>query len=44
MITDRTLVCPNVPGVESLLKRYHIPFMRANVPFTPVSAVPAHHH
>ena len=44
MITDRTLVCPDVPGVESLLQHYQIPFMRANVAFTPVSAVPAHHH
>ena len=44
MITDRTLVCPDVPGVESLLQRYRIPFVRASVAFTPVSAVAAHHH
>ena len=44
MITGRGLVCPDVPGVESLLQHYLIPYRRAQVPFTPVSAVPSHHH
>jgi urease accessory protein len=44
MITERTLVCPDVPCVESLLQHYQIPYTRAHVAFTPVSAVPLHHH
>ncbi|HYM22319.1 MAG TPA: hypothetical protein VEU08_03900, partial [Vicinamibacterales bacterium] len=43
MITDRALVCPDVPGVEQLLQQHHMPYARANAPFTPVAAA-AHHH
>ncbi len=44
MITDRGLVCPEVPGVESLLQHYRIPYVRAHLAFTPAGAVPDHHH
>jgi urease accessory protein UreE len=44
MVTEGALVCPDLPGVESLLQHYRIPYLRADVAFTPVSAVPAHHH
>ena len=44
MITDRTLVCPDLPGVEQLLQQHHMPYSRANGPFTPVAAGSAHHH
>ncbi len=36
MITDRALVCPDVPGVELLLQQQHDPaYARAMLPFTP---------
>ena len=38
MITDRTLVCPDVPGVEMLLQYHRIPYVRAEVAFTPATA------
>lgn len=44
MITDRTIVCPDVPGVEQLLQQLHIPFARATFPFTPATAAAAGHH
>lgn len=44
MITDRTIVCPDVPGVEPLLQQQHIPFTRAMLPFTPATAATSHHH
>ena len=44
MITDRTLVCPDVPGVEPLLQQHHMPYARAIRPFTPVSTVAGHSH
>jgi len=44
MVTDRALVCPDVPGVEQLLQQHHMPYARANAPFTPVAATAAHHH
>ena len=44
MITGRGLLCPDLPGVESLLQHYRIPYTRANLAFTPVGAVPDHHH
>ena len=44
MITDRALVCPDVPGVEQLLEQHRMPFTRATAPFTPVTATAAHHH
>jgi urease accessory protein len=42
MITDRALVCPDVPGVELLLRHHQIPFARSNIAFTPTSAVLDH--
>jgi len=44
MITDRALVCPDVPGVEQLLRQHRMPYVRAIAPFTPVAATAAHQH
>ena len=44
MITDRALVCPDVPGVELLLQQHHMPYARATQPFTPAATVAAHQH
>ena len=44
MITDRSLVCPDVPGVEQLLQQHKMPYTRATLPFTPVTTVAGHHH
>jgi urease accessory protein len=44
MITDRALVCPDVPGVEPLLQQHHMPYVRAMLPFTPAATVAAHQH
>ena len=44
MITDRSIVCPDVPGVEQLLLQQHIPYRRSMLPFTPATAVAGHHH
>jgi len=38
MVTDRALVCPDVPGVEALLQYHRIPYVRADVAFTPTTA------
>jgi len=44
MITDRGLVCPDVPGVELLLRQHHMPYTRATLPFTPATTVAGHSH
>jgi len=44
MITDRSLVCPDVPGVEPLLQQHRMPYVRATMPFTPAATVAAHAH
>ena len=44
MITDRALVCPDVPGVELLLQQHHMPYVRAARPFTPAATVAGHQH
>jgi urease accessory protein len=44
MVTQRALVCPEVPGVEMLLRYHGIPYVRAEVAFTPAAAVPDHRH
>jgi urease accessory protein len=44
MITDRSLVCPDVPGVEQLLQQHHMPYVRATLPFTPAATVTGHQH
>ena len=44
MITDRSLVCPDVPGVELLLQQHHMPYARATLPFTPAATVAGHQH
>ena len=44
MVTDRALVCPDVPGVEQLLEQHRMPYTRATQPFTPVATVAGHAH
>jgi urease accessory protein len=44
MITEHTLVCPDVPGVELLLQQHKMPYTRATLPFTPVATVAGHQH
>jgi urease accessory protein len=44
MITDHTLVCPDVPGVEQLLQQHKMPYSRATLPFTPAATVVGHQH
>ena len=44
MITDRSLVCPDVSGVEQLLQQHHMPYTRAILAFTPAAAGAGHHH
>jgi urease accessory protein len=44
MITERALVCPDVPGVEQLLEQHQMPYVRATRPFTPAATVAGHHH
>jgi urease accessory protein UreE len=44
MITERGLVCPDVPGVEALLQQQHMPYVRALLPFTPAATVAGHQH
>ncbi|OLD18310.1 MAG: hypothetical protein AUJ01_07675 [Acidobacteria bacterium 13_1_40CM_3_65_5] len=44
MITDRALVCPDVPGVEQLLQQHRMPYTRSMQPFTPAATIAAHHH
>jgi urease accessory protein len=42
MVTDRALVCPELPGVELLLQFHRIPYVRADIAFTPTTAVLDH--
>jgi urease accessory protein len=44
MITDRSLVCPDVPGMEPLLQQHHMPYVRATLAFTPATTVAGHEH
>ncbi len=44
MITDRALVCPDVPGVAALLQQHHMPYTRSTLPFTPATTVAGHSH
>jgi urease accessory protein len=44
MITERALVCPEVPGVEQLLQQHRMPYVRATRPFTPAATVAGHQH
>jgi urease accessory protein len=43
MITERSLVCPDVPGVEQLLQQHGMRYSRAMLAFTP-EMVSAHRH
>jgi urease accessory protein len=44
MITSREIVCPDVPGMEPLLRQHDLAFVKATMPFTPAAAVPDHGH
>jgi urease accessory protein len=44
MVTERGLVCPEVPGVELLLQQHRMPYTRATLPFTPAATVAGHQH
>jgi urease accessory protein len=44
MVTDRALVCPELPGVEQLLQQHRMPYARAIMPFTPAATVAGHQH
>ena len=44
MITDRALVCPDVPGMEPLLLQHQMPYTRSTLPFTPATTAAAHSH
>ncbi len=44
MVTANALVCPDAPGVESLLQQHRMPYARAMQPFTPVAPVAGHQH
>jgi urease accessory protein UreE len=44
MITDESIVCPDVAGVEQLLQQHRMPYVRATRPFTPATTVSVHHH
>ena len=44
MVTDRALVCPDVPGVEQLLQQHRMPYTRATLPFTPAATAAGHQH
>ena len=44
MITQESLVCPDVAGVEQLLQQHRMPYIRAMRPFTPATTVAGHHH
>jgi urease accessory protein len=44
MITDRSLVCPDVPGVEPLLQQHRMPYVRSTLAFTPAATVAGHQH
>jgi urease accessory protein len=44
MITDRALVCPDVPGVEPLLQQHRMPYSRSMLAFTPATTTAGHSH
>lgn len=44
MITERALVCPEVPGVEALLQQHRMPYVRSTRPFTPATTAAGHLH
>jgi urease accessory protein UreE len=44
MITDRAIVCPDLPGMEQILGQHRIAFARARRRFTPVGVSIDHRH
>src|SRR5262249_1659133 len=43
MITETSIVCPDVAGVEELLEQQRIPCVRTTRSFTPATSVANHH-
>ena len=44
MLVNAEVVCPDVQGMEQVLRYHGIPFVRERRPFTPVGQIPDHHH
>ena len=44
MITEREIICPDVPGVEQVLEQHAIAFRRDTRPFTPAGMLVDHRH
>ncbi len=44
MIAGDHLVCPDLPGVEQMLRQHQIPYSRAERPFTPAAVTVGHRH
>jgi urease accessory protein len=44
MLTDRTIVCADLPGMQEALDYHRVPFSRSVQPFTPAVAIAAHPH
>ena len=44
MITDTTIVCPDVPGMAQVLAYHAIPFRPADMRFTPIAMNAGHQH
>jgi urease accessory protein len=43
MITETGIVCPDIAGVEALLRQQRIPFSRTTLSFTPAASIAADH-
>jgi urease accessory protein len=44
MLTEREMVCADLPGMDQVLEQHAIPFIRASRPFTPVGLLADHRH
>ena len=44
MVGSDAIVCPEVPGMEQVLRYHAIPFSRDLRPFTPAGQIPDHQH
>jgi urease accessory protein len=44
MLTDREIVCADLPGMDQVLEQHAIGFARATRPFTPVGLLADHRH
>jgi urease accessory protein len=44
MLTEREIVCADLPGMEQVLEQHEIAFTRATRPFTPIGLTADHRH